>query len=79
MSKKQEKTVKYPYPSMFGSHLIMVVDADNLSDRDWCTCKDEHGEYKTKIDRLDNGLADPARCAESRLTKLFAGRKKEEK
>jgi len=59
------KEVKYPYPSRFGSHKSMQVDDNPI------TCKDEFGIYHTTIDRLDNGLADPNRYAESRLTKLI--------
>ena len=69
---------KYLYPSRFGSHASMVVrepgeDPSDLQ-ADQVVCKDEYGEYVTLRSRLDNGLADPVRHAQSRLGKLFAGR-----
>lgn len=66
----------YPYPSRFGSHASMKVRdcEDGLN----CVCEDEFGEYTTPLRSLDNGLADPRRYAESRITKLFAGKNKEE-
>ena len=78
MSKQKEKVSKYPYPSRFGSHSEMVVrEADPVGFA--VVCADEYGESTTEASRLDNGLADPHRCSEKRLGKLFAGKKKEEK
>lgn len=74
-NQNSSKVVKYPYPSRFGSHASMVIN-DDLIDKN-VTCQDEFGEYTTQADRLDNGLADPNRYAESRLSKLFEGRTKE--
>jgi hypothetical protein len=68
------KTV-YPYPSVFGSHKSMAV-AEAVDGM--VTCKDNLGEYVTEEYRLDNGEADPNRCAEKRLAPLF-NRKKDEK
>lgn len=79
-SQKVEKTVKYPYPSRYGSHKSMVVkDSDDYNDTDYVVCKDEFGEYITSKNRLDNGLADPNRCASSRLTNLFVRVKEDKK
>lgn len=44
-------------PSFYGSHKSMVVK--DLGEK--VICKDDRGEYETFADRLDNGLADPAR------------------
>ena len=76
MAKAQMPTQKseYPYPSRFGTHKSMVVREDG----DTVVCADEHGEYVTPKNRVDNGLADPSRYAESRIQKLFQGRAKSE-
>ncbi len=70
-----QKKAAYAYPSRFGSHRSMVQaesgDESVPSGRK-CVCIDEHGSYVTEMSRLDNGLADPARYATSRLKKLFA-------
>ena len=76
MSKQKEKAIKYAYPSRFGSHKSMQVK--ELGEGK-VLCEDEHGQYITESKYLDKNTTDPNRCAESRLTKLFAGRKKEEK
>ena len=52
-----KKAEPYPYPSRFGSHKSMVVSEHG----DKVICKDEFGEYRTFVNRLDNGLADPKR------------------
>ena len=57
------KIEKYPYPSRYGSHKCMVI----RESYDAVLCKDEHGEYFTEKNRLDNGKADPNRYRESRL------------
>ena len=44
--------------SWFGSHAEMVVE--DLEDGT-VVCEDEKGSYTTYKNRLDNGLADPAR------------------
>lgn len=72
-AKKEEK---YKCPSRFGSHTSMVVTDEGeeakseLNDNE-VICEDEFGRYKTKRSRLDDGLADPARFASSRLGKLY--------
>jgi hypothetical protein len=68
-------TTKSPY----GSHTDMVVELEELqsagidtfgmdaiSDLNMVVCKDDKGYYITHKDRLDNGLADPARYAVGR-------------
>ena len=45
-------------PSFHGSHASMVVE--ELEDGK-VLCKDDRGTYTTLKERLDNGLADPAR------------------
>ena len=62
------KTVKYSYPSVYGSHKSMVVTEH---ENGTVTCKDEHGEYMTTKDRLDTGLADPQRYSTTRTQKLY--------
>lgn len=47
----------YSFPSRFGSHNSMVIATDG----DAVICKDEYGEYKTNVNQLDNGSADPNR------------------
>ena len=69
---KQEQS---KYPSPFGSHKSMVV-TDNPDGT--VVCEDEFGTYTTDENRLDNGCADPKRYAESRISKLFEGRKEKE-
>lgn len=71
MPTKQEK---YKYPSHFGSHKSMVIEenADGT-----VICEDEFGIYTTTKNRLDDGCADPKRYTESRIHKLFEGRKEE--
>lgn len=72
--KKQALKETYKYPSRFGSHKVMVIE-DNFDGT--VVCEDEYGKYTTKKIVLDNGLADPARCSEKRLSKLFVKTKKE--
>ena len=48
------------YPSKYGSHESMVEEA--YSD-DLVICRDNRGRYITKKFRLDSGIADPARFA----------------
>lgn len=80
MSKMPEKVVKYSYPSRFGSHKSMLVDESEIfSSLPYVTLQDEFGQYITEHYRLDNGLADPNRTSTARISKLFEGRKKEEK
>jgi len=68
-------TVKYPYPSRFGSHKSMVVKENEDGT---VVCLDEFGEYTTPKNRIDNGSSDPNRYAEKRIGKLFAGAKTSE-
>lgn len=81
MAKKAAKGEVYPYPSRFGSHRSMVNEKGSISAdfNNNVICTDEYGDYLTTIDRLDNGMSDPNRCAESRLSKLFSRSQKEEK
>ena len=53
--------------SQYGSHAIMIPD-DGEPPEGWddlpegmVVCEDEHGQYSTFKNRLDNGLADPLR------------------
>jgi hypothetical protein len=77
MSKKKEKVSTYPYPSYFGSHKSMLITETEGSEL--VICQDEFGTYSTFRSRLDNGLTDPARTSEKRLTKLFQSKKREDK
>lgn len=50
----------------FGSHAEMVVDHKSLNinvDENSVLCKDDQGYYITNKNRLDDGLADPNRFA----------------
>ncbi len=67
----------YQYPSRFGSHKSMLIH-DKPAQPGFILCGDEYGDYYTEEYRLDNGLADPNRTAQSRLNKLFSGTKKED-
>ena len=53
--------------SHFGSHSEMIVDKSlyqNISISDGqVICKDDDGYYKTDLNRIDTGLADPNRYA----------------
>ncbi len=71
MAKRKDVVPKYTYPSRFGSHASMILKEEG----DVVTCQDEFGEYTTSRSRIDNGLVDPARCAQNRLGKLFQGKK----
>jgi len=78
--------VKYPYPSVFGSHESMLnpdasakiytVEEETSEgtvqrSSGRVVCTDEFGDYETSEDRLDNGLADPNRYNVKRLGRLF--------
>lgn len=76
MSKSKEKAIKYAYPSRFGSHSSMVVEDCGANH---VVCEDEHGKYLTERHRIDSGLTDPNRCNQSRLGKLFQGKKEKDK
>lgn len=67
MAKKEEK--KYKYPSRFGSHksMINLEKTEALNDPNMVICTDEHGEYTTYANRLDNGLMDPIRANGDRV------------
>lgn len=68
MAKKEQ----YKYPSRFGSHTTMVVEDETFKlNHGEVICEDEFGRYKTKRNRLDSGLADPARYDSRRLSKLY--------
>lgn len=66
---ENKKVKDYPYPSRFGSHSSMVKE---LVIPGVVKLTDEFGDYTTEASRLDTGIADPNRFAESRLSKLFA-------
>jgi len=52
------RAVKVTTPTLYGSHKSMVVkELDNGQ----VVCQDDRGEYTTHVNKLDNGLADPAR------------------
>jgi hypothetical protein len=59
------KKEDYPYPSFCGSHSSMVMqnETDQLGDSSFAVCKDYYGLYVTERKNIDNGLADPWRCA----------------
>lgn len=81
MSKEKDK--KEPsviYPSVFGSHASMINKEKTtlLNDATKVVCTDEHGDYVTLKERLDNGCADPNRYMTARLNKLFNVQSKEE-
>ena len=73
MAKKDEKS-SYKYKSRFGSHKEMIVEDTGDGE---VVCEDEFGIYTTRKDRIDSGLADPNRYAESRLDKLIGSKKKD--
>lgn len=54
------------FPSRFGSHKSMVdKEASELINAGLVVCKDGRGRYITKEFRLDSGIADPARFADT--------------
>lgn len=61
------------YPSIFGSHKSMIDKEKTqlLNNPMKVICTDEHGDYETFVNRLDNGCADPNRYVKKRLNKLF--------
>lgn len=69
----KEKKTSYSYPSFFGSHKSMINEAKTaeLTDDSLVVLTDEHGDYITEKNRLDNGESDRNRWASSRLNKLF--------
>lgn len=73
MAKTKEKKSTYPYPSRYGSSKSMQIGEEDNSG--FVICKDEFGEYKTEEWRLDNGLIDPNRTTQTRLSPLFGGKK----
>jgi hypothetical protein len=76
----KEKIQKYGYPSVFGSHKSMInaSETEKLNSSDLVVLTDEHGDYTTEKNKLDNGLADPNRYKTSRVGKLLAGKKKDD-
>ncbi len=75
---KKEKGSGYAFPSHFGSHKSMInEEATKTAPEGHVVCTDEFGDYITPTDRLDNGLADPCRSAQARLSKLFAKKEKD--
>ena len=79
MAKKTEKVFVPKYPSQFGSHATMIDEAATtaLADADTVVCVDDMGSYQTARKNIDNGLADPARFAQSRQAKKIVAEKKE--
>jgi hypothetical protein len=61
------KKEKYPYPSRYGSHASMVDNeaTAQLADAQNVVCMDEDGWYVTEKRRLDNGVSDSNRHANS--------------
>lgn len=64
-----KEIVKKPYPSEYGSHSVMVdqAETDALKTSGKVALRDQFGIYVTDRSRLDNGLADPNRYAENRV------------
>lgn len=65
----------FSYPSRFGSHASMIDEekTKELNNPLLVVLKDDLGHYTTERKRLDTGMGDPNRYAESRLEKLFVG------
>jgi len=59
----QVKKEEPKYPSLYGSHAVMVDSemTEKLNDEEKVVCRDDGGTYITLKSRLDNGLADPNR------------------
>lgn len=58
----KKKEVKPTYPSLYGSHSVMLVDPQPEDVPQGMVClEDGVGQYTTHSDRLDSGLADPRR------------------
>ena len=67
-----QKEEPYKYRTRFGSHREMLKEEhqesfDTLTPKDKVLCEDEFGEYETEVWRVDSGLADPNRYAQSRV------------
>lgn len=75
-NKTNNKKEVYTYPSRFGSHWNMInVDlTKELEDKTLVYCTDEYGNYITKKQNLDSGLADPNRYTSARLEHLCSHR-----
>ena len=76
------KAEKYPYPSRYATHASMVDKDMTEKMNDLCAlfnvpkmvvCKDEHGFYITEKNRVDSGIADPNRYANSAARKIPEG------
>lgn len=65
MAKTSKLVAARPYKSEFGSHSEMIVM--DVTGEDTVTCKDQFGEYITERWRIDTNMADPNRCAGSRV------------
>ncbi len=63
---------KYKFPSLYGSHKVMLVVPQPVQHDIMVVCEDSDGQYITEKSRLDDGLSDPFRCAtiEFRFAKL---------
>ena len=82
MAKKQETK---PAFSQYGSHAIMIPN-DGEPPEGWddlpegmVVCEDEHGQYSTFKDRLDNGLADSRRWDREANREVDKSKKKKDK
>ena len=59
--RKHEGKVRKISKSAYGSHKsFLIKELEN----GLCVCNDGTHEYVTRLDRLDNGLADPARWSQ---------------
>ena len=65
MALKKKKEKEPEYPSVYGSHKVMIDEekTKELGCEGKVVCKDERGFYATDRNRLDEGLADPNRFA----------------
>ena len=65
--KLASKGFEHPHPSRYGSHAEMISETERPLDNAVVICVDERGPYVTDKNRLDTGIADPRRWAESRF------------
>jgi len=65
----RQKVEKYKTPSEFGSHASMAEEWE-VSEDGWVVLRDEKGVYRTTVDRLDTGLADPRRYDSNRVVEV---------
>lgn len=84
MAKKSQANAskeKYPFPSRFGSHAVMINEekTTELAQPNLVVCADEYGDYITSRSQLDTGLADPVRYEVDRYHEFLAKSKKDKK